>query len=434
MVTGRLRGRSSVCWAPVIAALASAFALVTSAAAQQLPFQIDLPFPFMKQAKEATPPRPDESSRTRFIISLERQVEFQVTALSNPNRVSIELPQVKYELPGQPGDTPVGVVKSFRPWPSAGGKTRIVIDVTGPVVVEKSVVEKTADGSSHQLVLDIVAAPESTEVVEARKIMRTGASGLGAVGLGAVGLQPPVPKPALPPQARSSYKPTIVIDPGHGGEDSGARKFGTVEKDVVLSFSLRLREKLAATGRYKILMTRDDDTFVPLEQRREFAEKHQAQLFIAIHADYTDRASARGATVYSLRPQVADSLRRSVQNGDNMLSGKEMAQVKKSDDGAVRHILADLARREVDLNRERTSVFARSVIDFIGGATNLMDNPDRNAAFVVLKTAQVPSILLELGYVTNSEDAQQLKSDQWRDRVSSSLVTAIDTYFTQLPM
>ena len=129
-----------------------------------------------------------------------------------------------------------------------------------------------------------------------------------------------------------------------------------------------------------------------------------------------------------------DSLRRSVQNSDNMLSGKEMAQVKKSDDGAVRQILADLARREVDLNRERTSVFARSVIDFIGGATNLMDNPDRNAAFVVLKTARVPSILLELGYVTNAEDAQQLRSDQWRDRVSSSLVTAIDTYFTQLPM
>jgi N-acetylmuramoyl-L-alanine amidase len=429
MVTGRLRGRSSVCRAPVIAALASAFALVTSAAAQQLPFQIDLPFPFMKQAKEAAPPQPDESTRTRFIISLERPVEFQVTALSNPNRVSIELPQVRYELPGQPGEVPVGVVKSFRPWPSAGGKTRIVIDVTGPVVIEKAVVEKTADGSSHQLVLDIVAAPESAEVIEARKIMRTGASGLGAVGL-----QPPVPKPALPPQARASYKPTIVIDPGHGGEDSGARKFGTVEKDVVLSFSLKLREKLAATGRYKVLMTRDDDTFVPLEQRREFAEKNQAQLFIAIHADYTDRASARGATVYSLRPQVADSLRRSVQNSDNMLSGKEMAQVKKSDDGAVRQILADLARREVDLNRERTSVFARSVIDFIGGATNLMDNPDRNAAFVVLKTARVPSILLELGYVTNAEDAQQLRSDQWRDRVSSSLVTAIDTYFTQLPM
>jgi N-acetylmuramoyl-L-alanine amidase len=206
-----------------------------------------------------------------------------------------------------------------------------------------------------------------------------------------------------------------------------------VEKDVVLSFSLKLREKLAATGRYKVLMTRDTDVFIPLEQRREFAERNQAQLFIAIHADYTQRASARGATVYSLRPQVADTLRRSVQGSgaETVLSGKELALVKKSDDGAVQQILADLARRELDVNRERTGLFARSVIDYIGNATNLMDNPDRNAAFVVLKSARVPSILLELGYVTNAEDAQQLKSDQWRDRVSSSLVTAIDTYFEE---
>ena len=103
------------------------------------------------------------------------------------------------------------------------------------------------------------------------------------------------------------------------------------------------------------------------------------------------------------------------------------------DVGAVRGMLADLARHEVDLNRERTSVFVRSVINFMGGSTNLMDNPDRGAAFVVLKTAKVPSILIELGYITNAEDAQQLKSDQWRDKVSGSIVTAVDSYFTQLP-
>jgi len=410
--------------------MGSAFAFLTTASAQQLPFQLELPFAFAKApAKE--PQAKVDNTRTRFIIGLERQVDFQVTALANPNRVSIELPQVKFELPSAPGDTPVGVVKSFRAWPSAGGKTRIVIDVTGPVVVEKSAFEKSPDGKSHQLVLDIAAAPESPATAEMRTIMRAGASGLGAVGV-----QPPLPKPALPPQARAAYKPIIVIDPGHGGEDSGARKFGTVEKDVVLSFSLKLREKLNATGRYKVQMTRDRDVFIPLEQRREFAERHQAQLFIAIHADYTARASARGATIYSLRPQVADALRRSVQGGsvETVLSGKELALVKKSDDGAVRGILADLARREVDLNQERTSVLARSVIDFIGGATNLMDNPDRSAAFVVLKTAKMPSILLELGYVTNEADAQQLKSDQWRDRVSGSLVTAIDSYFAHLPM
>jgi N-acetylmuramoyl-L-alanine amidase len=252
-------------------------------------------------------------------------------------------------------------------------------------------------------------------------------------------VQPPVPKPAVRPKARAaaSCKPIIVIDPGHGGEDSGARKFGTVEKNVVLSFSLKLREKLNATGRYRVLMTRDTDVFVPLEQRREFAERHRAALFIAIHADYTARASARGATIYSLRPHVADSLRRSAkfESAERMLSIKEMAPIRKArelavaDDRALRDILVDLARRDIELTKGRTSLLARSVIDFIGSSTNLMENPDRNAAFVVLRSAKVPSILLELGYLTNEEDAQQLRSDQWRDRVSSSLVTAIHDYF-----
>ena len=134
---------------------------------------------------------------------------------------------------------------------------------------------------------------------------------------------------------------------------------------------------------------------------------------------------------------VAHMARRAV-GAESMLSGNEQAAVKKSDDSAVKQILTDLARRDVDLNRERSSVLARSVIDFMGNATNLMDNPDRNAAFVVLKTARVPAILLELGYVTNAVDAQQQKSDEWRDTVSGSLVTAIDNYLAsnlaRLPM
>ncbi|MGH7551984.1 MAG: N-acetylmuramoyl-L-alanine amidase family protein, partial [Longimicrobiales bacterium] len=123
------------------------------------------------------------------------------------------------------------------------------------------------------------------------------------------------------------------------------------------------------------------------------------------------------------------------ESAERMLSGKEIASLKKAkdiapaEDGTLRNILAELAHRDVELTKARTGVLARSVIDFMGSTTNLMDNPDRNAAFNVLMTAKVPAILLELGYLTNEEDAQQLKSDQWRDRVSSSLVTAIEEYF-----
>ena len=354
------------------------------------------------------------------MVGLERSADFRVSALANPNRVLIDLPQMRLDLPNPPGQAPVGVIKSFHHGLTAPGRMRVIIDVTGPVVIEKSAIEKSPDGKTARLVLDIVAASEVTATAthEGRPA-------------GGAGLQPPVPKPAQR-RASGSFKPVIVVDPGHGGEDSGARKYGTIEKDVVLSFSLKLRDKLAATGAYKVMMTRDSDVFVPLEERRSFAERNQAALFIAIHADYTQRASARGATIYTLRPHVADALRRSAEAEmrDSVLSGKQVALAKQvdADVDALRGILTEKARDLIERNQVRTSVFARSVLDFVGSTTDLMENPDRGAAFVVLKTAKVPAILLELGFITNLQDAEQLNSDQWRDKVSSSVATAINQY------
>jgi N-acetylmuramoyl-L-alanine amidase len=403
-------------WMPYLVAILTLVAPAAASAQQALPRQSSSAT--TAKAPAAAPTSAvDENARTRFIIGLDRAVDFKVSALTSPNRVLIDLPQVRLDLPNPPGDTPVGVVKAFQFGLSGPGRLRIVIDVTEPVVVEKSVIEKSADG--NRLVLDIVSASALRAAAEAR-----------AAG----DLQPPVPLPAVRPQKRAagSYKSVIVIDPGHGGEDSGATKFGTVEKDVVLSFSLKLRDKLAATGFYKVEMTRDHDVFIPLDDRRIFAERKQAALFIAIHADYTDRASARGATIYSLRPHVADALRRSAEEEtqDAVLSGKQVALAKQADADvdALRGILTEKARDLIERNQMRTNVFARSIIDFIGTSTNLMDNPDRNAAFVVLKTAKVPAILLELGYVTNVQDAEQLNSDRWRDKVSASVVTAINQY------
>jgi N-acetylmuramoyl-L-alanine amidase len=325
----------------------------------------------------------------------------------------------------------VGLVKSFRGGLSAPGKARVVIDVTGPVVVEKAGIEK--DGKSARLTLDIVAA-DSLADIEAANAKRAEMRA-GALGLGASGLQPPMPRPALSPQMRAQamYKPVIVLDPGHGGDDTGATKGGTVEKNVVLAFSLKLRDKLMASGRYRVLMTRDKDVFVELHERRAFAERHDAALFVAVHADYA-QASARGATIYSLRESVASELERSAKGevSEKVLSRAPLRLAKgiEGDAGSVRQILADLARREVETTRDRTSVFVKSVIEYMGESTNLKDNPDRSAAFVVIKTAKVPSILIELGYVTNEQDAEMLKSEAWRDKVSSSIVTAIDNYFS----
>jgi N-acetylmuramoyl-L-alanine amidase len=321
------------------------------------------------------------------------------------------------------------LVKSFRGGLSAPGQSRIVIDVVAPVVVDRAALEKNQDGRGYRLVLDIVPAGGGLRQPAAqRPPLKT-----TPFGLGAADVQPPLPRPAERPSVRAakSYKPLIVIDPGHGGHDTGATKNGAVEKDIVLAFGKSLRDKLNATGGYRVLMTRETDVFVPLDERRAFAEKQQAALFIAVHADYAG-TSARGATIYSLRESVAEALRRSAKGevSSHMLSGAELAALQRSGDAeAVRRILTDLVESEVDITRERTGVFTRSVIEYMGQTANLKDNPDRSAAFTVLRTAQVPAVLIELAYVSNAEDAELLKSDSWREKVADSIMEAIGNYF-----
>ncbi len=377
-----------------------------------------------------------DKARTRFVIGLDRVVDAQVFALADPPRVIVDFPEVRHELPAFTGSQPVGLISSFRGGLTSPGKVRVVIDVTGPVTVDKQAIEKSPDGKGHRLVLEFV--PVDAKSAAARKNLSPQPAGLGASAI-----EPPQPKLALRPRTKGAalYQPIIVIDPGHGGHDSGAKKYGTVEKDVVLAFSLRLRDKLQATGRYKVLMTRDTDTFVDLDDRREFGDKSRAALFIAVHADYAG-SSARGATIYSLRDSTAKELQRSAKGEvtEDVLSPKEIDAVKKVDGTAsnVSNILAELAQREVAVNKERTHLFTRSVVENMGASTNMMSNPDREANFRVLKSGKTPSVLIELAYVTNYQDAQNLKSDTWRDKVSGSIFTAIENYFShqvaRLPM
>jgi N-acetylmuramoyl-L-alanine amidase len=374
-------------------------------------------------------------NRTRFVIGLEKAVDFHVASLANTNRVVIDMPDVKLQLPTSTGAAPVGLVRSFFGGQAGPGKMRVVIDTTSAVIVESAKIEPAKEGRPPRLVLELVPVDAKPLV---KKAALTPPASLGAQGVAA----PPAPKAAQRPKARDAgmYKPIIVIDPGHGGHDSGAMKYGTVEKEVVLAFSLKLREKLEASGRYKVLMTRDTDKFVPLDERRSFGDNSRAALFIAVHADYAG-SGARGATIYSLKDATSKSLQRSAKEeaSENVLSAKELDGVKRTqgDVGAVTNILQSLAQREVAATKDRTETFSKSVISFMGASTAMQSNPDREANFRVLKSAKTPSVLIELAYVTNQQDAQNLRSESWRDKVSNSLVTAIHNYFTnqvaQLP-
>ena len=381
-------------------------------------------------------------THTRFLIGLPKQVEFRVFSLSNPNRVIVDISETALRLPPQPEENiAVGLVRAFHAGRSGPGKSRVVIEVIRPVVVEGASIVASEDGKGHRLALDIVPVTHATN--NAKKSFSTASLS----SLGAIDVQPPVPMPAPRPDelAARAFKPIIVIDPGHGGDDSGAMKNGVVEKDVVLAFSLMLKDKLEKTGRFKVLMTRDKDVFVPLGKRVDFAEGHKANLFIAVHADYAGgNSNARGATIYSLRENVANALQRSAKGevSSAVLTKDEVESMKEAslgtDISAVKSILADLAGREVDVTQERTSIFTRSVIEYMGASTEMRAKPDQQAAFRVLKTAQFPSVLIELAYVTNKKDAALLTSDAWRDKVSDSIMTAVENYFgnqiARLPM
>lgn len=368
------------------------------------------------------------SMKTRFIVGLDRRTDFNIIALSNPNRVVVELGDSKLRLPAQPKSGPVGLVSGFQGGRAGVGKSRIVINVTEPVVVSSSTLEP-ADGGYH-LSLEIVPLVGPQPAPPRR--LADAPFGKPS-GLGASNVQPPMPQAAVTRAKlnKRRAKPVIVLDPGHGGHDSGAKKNGAVEKEVVLAFAKTLRRQLEASGRYKVLMTRDTDKFIPLKERRDFAERNNANLFIAIHADYA-RAAASGATIYSLRPSVAKRLKKSAvrKAGNVNVTEANVATVEKSDRNVVENWLSDLARQDANATKLRSDMFSRSVIRHMGSKTAFRAKPHRTAAFKVLKTHLVPSVLIELAYVTNKADARKLKSESWREKVSSGIASAVDNYFS----
>lgn len=420
-----VRARTSVLGRGAATAFVCLLTACTAALVAVSPVRASPPTEVSEPAAEALS---GSKLRTRFVIGIDREVEPRIFALSNPSRVIVDLPDVGVHLPSMPGGSPVGLVKGVRGGLSAADRFRVIIEVTEPVVIERSTVEKGKDGKAQRLVVDIVP------VEAGRAVPQKAAAAAGEVKAVKAAVQPPLPKPAERPEARQkrSARPLIVLDPGHGGMDSGAVRNGAVEKEVVLAFSLVLRERLLKSGRYRVAMTRDDDTFVPLDDRREFAEQRDAALFMAIHADSAG-AGASGATVYSLREGVAESLKRSARNDvvNSVLKERDLKDLRQSEGSldVVRSMLGGLAEKDVLATKDKTSVFARSLIEYMGSSTNMMSNPDRQAAFRVLQTAKVPAVLVELAFVTNRQDARRLMSDEWRAKVAGSLVTAIDAYF-----
>jgi N-acetylmuramoyl-L-alanine amidase len=222
----------------------------------------------------------------------------------------------------------------------------------------------------------------------------------------------------------------IVIDPGHGGIDNGTRAAsGELEKSIVLEFSLLLREHIEKSGKYRVFMTRTDDTFIPLAERVNMARARQAGLLISIHADALARGDgdAQGATIYTLSDTASDAASARLAESENRADAIAGLDLSAEPDD-VAGILFDLALRET---KTFSVQFARGLVAEMRNAARMHKDPLRSAGFRVLRAPDVPSVLIELGFVSNRGDLKLLTSDAWRSRTAASVARAIETYFAK---
>ncbi|MGD0531881.1 MAG: N-acetylmuramoyl-L-alanine amidase [Methyloceanibacter sp.] len=358
-----------------------------------------------------------DRARTRFIADLSKKVEVSVFALGDPYRVIVDLPEVSFQMPRGLGTERRGLVTGYRFGLFAPGKSRIVIDVSGPFLVDKAFVLEPRPDQPARLVVDLVPTDRATFLAKLREGAKSHASEASA---------PQADPPAKPPNA----KPVVVLDPGHGGVDPGTSSAsGTTEKDVVLAFAKTLKQRLEAKGQYDVYLTRDDDTFLALRERVEFAQEKGANLFVSIHADYFPKqtADATGATVYTLSEQASDDEAKELAAKENFSDAIAGVDLPRDSDEVVANILIDLAQRET---QNRSLIFARSIVGGMSAA-DLHTKSLKSAGFRVLKAPDVPSVLLELGFLSNPDDEKRLTSDTWRGTMADKVAAAIDGYFAK---
>lgn len=418
-------------WALVCAAaLPCAGPALVSAAAEQTSVSAPVPvgaptaatapdFPIASDARLA-----GDSKQTRFVLDLDKAIQFRAFTLADPYRVVVDIPQVNFQLPAGAGTAGRGLIKAFRYGLVLPGGSRIVFDLTGPARIANSYVLDAANGQPPRLVIELEEVDRTTFVqsleAESRPALKPAIADAAAITAEAA-----TPKPAAP----GDLRPVIVIDPGHGGIDNGTQSGGESEKNLVLAFGLALRDRIEQSGKYRVVMTRSDDTFIPLADRVRIARNQSASLFVSIHADALPRreGDVQGATIYTLSDRASDAEAERLAETENKadaIGGVNLTQEPTD----VADILIDLAQRET---RTFSNRFARLLAGEMKNTTRMYKHPLKSAGFRVLKAPDVPSVLVELGYVSNKSDLEHLVSENWRSKTVGSVVQAIDAFFAK---
>lgn len=335
------------------------------------------------------------SRATRLTLQIAGAQRYEVSVQANPNRIVLHLPGADWRPAQAP--RPGGLVRALS-W--ADDQSRLMIELASPA---RPGPVRTEDGRLI-LTLQPASADEFAALARRGRVLASGAI------------------------RSSAHLPLVVVDPGHGGRDPGAiGASGTHEKSITLAAALELKRRLEAGGKCRVILTRGRDVFIPLAERIEIARRREAALFVSLHAD--SAPGARGASVYTLSETASDSLSEGLARRENQADragGLRLPSVPPD----VQRILMSLVRQETQAGSARV---ARMTVQELGDTVPLLPNTHRQAAFVVLKSPDTPSMLVEMGFLSDPRDEEALKRPEYRARVAQALTRAIEAWLAQRP-
>lgn len=374
----------------------------------------------------------DHGDSTRLVLDLSDEAGYQLKQAGD-TRLIVDFQGVAWKIKGGLPKKGLGLVKSATISPDGN----LVIDLVKPGKAAKVFYLTPGGGNSWRFVMDIApgkggVAPTPTKATASKPAAPAPLPPTPAQPSAKGGKPAAKPTPpenggfaGMPPKG----KPVVVIDPGHGGVDPGAvGASGVYEKNIVLAMGRELKEKLDASGRFKVVMTRDRDIFLKLRERVARARQAGADLFISLHANTHPNAQMSGLSVYTLSEKSSDAEAEQLAESENkadLIAGIDLSNEAPE----VANILIDLAQRET---MNLSAVYAGKAVNDLGHEVKLLSNTHRFAGFAVLKAPDVPSVLVELGYLSNPKEEQLLKTDSYRAKLATALARATESYFDQV--
>ena len=373
--------------------------------------------------------------RARLILDLSLPTRFATIALDGPNRIAVDVKAGSLKFDRPPAAIGPGLVSSYTVTMTGGGRARVVLTLAGPAQVQQAYVLDAFADQPARLVVDLIS--DTAENFAAKVASDHAAAANGAPpltqtstapgGTEAAQAQSPA-APATPVETPAKTKPLIVLDPGHGGTDSGARASnGLMEKNIVLAFALKLQDLLVKSGRFDVALTRSDDSYLTLEQRVQLARDNKADLFISLHADTFQQPQIHGTSIYTRDEKATDVLDKVLADNENKTDIVAGFAVPKMTPAVV-DVLVELMRRQM---RKQSFIAAEAMIHELQPSVELRRFPIRQADFFVLQAPDVPSMLVELGFLSNSDDIANLVKPDWQSRVVEALARGISAYFDQ---